>query len=188
LIPRFIRIFLRCRFPFPITEIAGIGGKKPFWRNYQSVKAAFGEPIAIWGLETLTIMKKLLVLFGIALLAASCDIDIVEPQYDPASKVTGRYWVEEYSRTFDMYTEYDIRIYQNGYGNVVITNFYGVDIDVTAQVRGNTLYIPFQVHQGYEIEGTATFSYGELRFNYTVRDTYDGPFVRDVCSAEAWIY
>lgn len=133
-------------------------------------------------------MKKLLVLIGLALLAASCDIDIVEPQYDPASRVTGRYWVEEYSRTFDMYTEFEIRVYQNGYGNVVITNFYGVDIDVNAQVRGNTIYIPYQVRDGYEIEGSATFSYGELRFNYTVRDTYDGPFVRDVCTAEAWIY
>jgi hypothetical protein len=133
-------------------------------------------------------MKKLLILFGVALLAASCDIDIIEPGYNPSTRVTGSYWVEEYSHTFDEYTEFQISIYERGYNRVVIENFYGANIDVNADVRGNVLYIPFQVRNGFEIEGRATITNGKLRFNYTVRDTYDPHWVRNVCDADAWIF
>jgi hypothetical protein len=137
-------------------------------------------------------MKKQIfqTVFAVAILSltlTSCYIDN-EPNYDPATRVTGTYWVEEYSHTFDEYTEYQIRIYQRGYGNVVITNFYGVSIDVYAEVRGNTLYIPFQVRDGYEIEGRAAVIGGSLDFTYTVRDTYNSHWVRNVCDADAWIY
>ena len=132
-------------------------------------------------------MKKLLFILAAALLAASCDID-VEPRYDPAVRVTGSYQVEEYSLTYDEYTSYDIRIYQNGYNRVLISNFYGIDIDVNAEVRGNVLIIPFQVRDGYEIEGRATIDINELHFSYSVRDSYEHHGARNYCDAEAWIY
>src|SRR5262245_44263817 len=107
-------------------------------------------------------MKRLAFIpFALFFLLTSCDIDI-EPGYDPADRVTGTYWVEEYSSTFDEFTEFQIRIYKNGYGRVQITNFYGVDVTVNADVRGNELYIPFQVRDGYEIEGRASISGGRL--------------------------
>lgn len=132
-------------------------------------------------------MKKLLLLPAIALFMTSCDID-VEPRYDPAVRVTGSYRVEEYSLTYDEYTSYDIRIYQNGYNRVVISNFYGIDINVDAEVRGNVLIIPFQVRNGYEIEGRATIDFNELHFSYSVRDSYEYHGARNYCDAEAWIY
>jgi hypothetical protein len=131
-------------------------------------------------------MKTLLIL-ALGLMVISCEIDI-EPQYDPATMVIGSYQVEEYSRTYDEITSYSIRIYKTGYGQVVITNFYGVDVDVDAEVRGNTLYIPFQVRKGYEIEGRATIDLDELHFSYSVRDTYEYRAPRNYCDADAWIY
>jgi len=131
-------------------------------------------------------MKTLFIL-AFAFIVIGCEIDI-EPRYDPATRVAGSYRVEEYSRTFDEITLYDVRIYQSGYGHVVITNFYGADIDVDAEVRGNTLYIPFQVRDGYEIEGRATIDLDELHFSYSVRDTYEYRAPRNYCDAEAWIY
>jgi hypothetical protein len=132
-------------------------------------------------------MKKLFFVSMLVLMAAGCDID-VEPRYDPAVRVTGSYQVEEYSLTYDEYTSYDIRIYQNGYNRVLISNFYGIDIDVDAEVRGNVLIIPFQVREGYEIEGRATIDINELHFSYSVRDTYEYRGPRNYCDAEAWIY
>lgn len=134
----------------------------------------------------MSIMKKL-AFVSLLLVAVSCGID-VEPRYDPATRVTGSYQVDEYSNTFDEYTSYDIRIYQNGYSSVLISNFYGVDIDVSAEVRGNVLIIPFQVRNGYEIEGRATIDYDQLHFSYSVRDSYEHHAARNYCDAEAWLY
>src|SRR5678815_2260246 len=97
-------------------------------------------------------MKKLstslvLVVATLSLILSSCDI-VVEPGYDPAARVVGTYWVTEYSQTFDEYTEYEITITQRGYNTVVISNFYGVNVNVNAEVRGSTLYIPYQVRKG----------------------------------------
>jgi hypothetical protein len=124
---------------------------------------------------------------ALSLFLAGCYIDN-EPAYDPALRVVGSYWVEEYSHTFDEFTEFEIRVYQNGTSRVVITNFYGADLDVNASVSGNTIYIPFQVRNGYEVEGRGTFANGDLQLEYTVRDTYDSHWVRNVCDADAWMY
>ena len=130
---------------------------------------------------------KTLFLLALGHLVIGCDIDI-EPQYDPATRIVGSYQVEEYSRPYDEITSYSIRIYRTGYGQVVITNFYGVDVDVDAEIRGNTLYIPFQVRKGYEIEGRASIDFDELHFSYSVRDTYEYRAPRNYCDADAWIY
>lgn len=131
-------------------------------------------------------MKKLFVV-ALALVAMSCDVDI-EPRYDPATRVTGSYAVDEYSHTYGEYTSFDIRIYQNGYSRVVITNFYGVGIDVDAEVRGNMLIIPFQVRNGYEVEGEATIAFDALHFSYSVRDIYEHRSARNYCDADAWVF
>jgi len=130
---------------------------------------------------------KTFFLLALGLMLIGCEIDI-EPRYDPALQVIGSYHVEEYSRTYDEFASYDVRIYQDGYSHVVIANFYGVDIDVDAEVRGNTLYIPFQVRKGFEIEGRATIDFGELHFSYSVRDTYEYRAPRNYCDADAWMH
>ena len=130
-------------------------------------------------------MKKLIVFGGLLLVASSCYYD-VEPRYDSRDKFLGYYDVEEYSETYHETTYYEMRITRSPYRNeVYIDNFYAADLRVYATVTFDDIRIPFQVVDGYEIEGTGTLYHDELNLNYRVRDTYDHT-VADYCETVAW--
>lgn len=113
-----------------------------------------------------------MIVFGLlALFVSSCYVETVEPRYDPRDRVLGYYDVEEYSQTYNDYTYYSMRISKSGYDReVYLHNFYAVDIDVYAVLDYDKITIPFQIVDGYEIEGVGTVYGNELNFNYSVRD------------------
>ena len=132
-------------------------------------------------------MKNLLIIFGVLFFATSCDIIIIEPQYDERELFIGRYDIEEYSATYDYSTVYPISISKSSHSfdEVLINNFYDVNISVYAWVDGNKISIPLQEVNLYEIEGTGTLRNNEIHFQYRVRDLYSGG-VTDFCQAVAW--
>lgn len=130
-------------------------------------------------------MKKLIYAAFLLTFLASCDIIVVEPQIDYRDQLVGYYDVEEYSNTYNDYVYYSIDITRDGrYGNdIYIHNFYGADIDVRAYVDYHQITIPYQVVNGYEIEGVGSVHGGEISFDYSVKDLYQNS-ARDFC--EAW--
>ena len=131
-------------------------------------------------------MKNLIV-FGVLIVAAtSCTFYDVEPRYDSRDKFVGYYDVEEYSEIYQETTFYEMHISRSRYGNeVFIDNFYAADIRVYATVRFNDIVIPFQIVDGYEIEGSGTLYHDELNLTYRVKDTYDHA-IADYCETVAW--
>ena len=132
-------------------------------------------------------MKNLFIAFSLILFVTSCDIIVVEPQYDIRELFVGRYDIEEYSATYDYSTVYPISINKSShnYDEIIITNFYDVNISIYAWVEGNKLTIPLQEVNLYEIEGTGTLRDHEIHFQYSVRDLYSGG-TTDFCQAVAW--
>jgi hypothetical protein len=135
-------------------------------------------------------MKTLISVFTILFIATSCgDIYYVEPvvPYDPRDQFTGRYNINEYSSTYDEYWEYGISIYKGSY-DIVIDNFYNSNLRVNAHVNGNQLYIPWQVVDGYELQGDGYVEGSKIVINYKVRDTYTQGSAWDFCNATGWLY
>ncbi len=131
-------------------------------------------------------MKKLILFTGLVLLATSCTFYDVEPRYDHRDKFTGYYDVEEYSETYGDYTYYEMRISNSPHDReIYLNNFYAADIRVYAIVSFDDLRIPYQVVDGYEIEGTGTLYHGELNLSYRVKDLYNHS-VSDYCETVAW--
>lgn len=140
-------------------------------------------------------MKKHLLIFSIILLALSaCEVTVVEEPVvvitDPRSFFTGSYGVDEYSETFDVRSEYGITILRSADfpESVVITNFYGIGLDILADVdiNGIDIYIPTQIIDGYRISGSGYLEGNELILSYTVRDQFAHRPVTDHCSTVAW--
>jgi hypothetical protein len=134
-------------------------------------------------------MKTFIALaFGLVMLT-SCDMYMIEdePHYhDYRDDITGHYELDEYSETYRDYTYYTVTI-SRGYGRreIYIHNFYGFDRDVLAYLDGHTITIPFQVINGYEIEGHGQVVYDELDLHYSVTDRYhDSP--TDFCDTEGY--
>jgi hypothetical protein len=123
--------------------------------------------------------------FGLMLLT-SCDLYMVEEPYrhDYRDDIVGHYHLDEYSETYHEYTYYAVTITE-GYGRreINIRNFYGLGRDVTAYVDGHTITIPFQVINGYEIEGDGQLIYDKLDLHYSVTDRYDDS-PTDFCDTE----
>jgi len=132
-------------------------------------------------------MKNLLTLAAILIGLSACDVYVVEPVRDVRDNVTGYYQVEEYSNTYHDYTYYSIDIYKNNYASreVYISNFYAANIKVYAYVEYDRITIPYQVVNGYEIEGTGRVVNGEIRFNYSVNDLTEYSYT-DFCDTRAW--
>lgn len=130
-------------------------------------------------------MKKLLVAALLMSLLAACDIMVIEPRVDYRDRIVGYYDVEEYSNTYRDYVFYEIEIARKGsYGNdIYIYNFYGADIRVRAYVDYNQITIPYQVVNGYEIEGVGSYQGGDITFDYSVKDLYQHS-ATDFC--ETW--
>ena|SRR5690606_9455765 len=131
-------------------------------------------------------MKRFIPIIALIAVATSCNFYEVEPRYDDRNRFTGYYDVEEYSETYGDITRYEIRISKSRYeGEVYIDNFYAVDLRVYARVSFNNIRIPFQVVDGYEIEGSGSMAHGELTLNYRVRDRYNNS-ITDFCETVAW--
>ncbi|MCW5912920.1 MAG: hypothetical protein KIT62_17755 [Cyclobacteriaceae bacterium] len=134
-------------------------------------------------------MKTISLIFvALALVFTSCEITVVEPRYDDRDAIVGSYRVEEYSQSYRAFSNFKIYIRKSGgytSGKVMIENFYNAGIDVVARVYGNTITIPLQYVNGYEIEGAATIYGDEISFTYRVRDTYTRSSP-DYCEATAW--
>ena len=133
-------------------------------------------------------MKRLLPLILITLIAASCDIYDTEPRYDSRDRIIGRYDVEEYSETYHQYTAYSIYIGKSGYySEIYIDDFYAANIRVYAHVDYDRVTIPYQVVDGYEIEGRGNVYGSSISMHYRVKDRYSNSYT-DFCETQAWRY
>lgn len=131
-------------------------------------------------------MKNLISFTVLVLLATSCTFYDVEPRYDSRDKFVGYYDVEEFSETYNDMTFYEMRISKSGYDReIYLHNFYGADIRVYATVSFDEIRIPYQVVDGYEIEGSGSIYRNELSLSYRVKDLYDDS-ISDFCETTAW--
>lgn len=131
-------------------------------------------------------MKNLLFFASLIVFATSCTFYDVEPRYDHREKFVGYYDVEEYSETYGDYTYYEMRITRSPHAReVFLDNFYAADLRVYATVSFDDIRIPFQVVDGYEIEGSGSLYRNELTLSYRVKDLYDHS-VSDYCETVAW--
>ena len=110
---------------------------------------------------------------------------LIKPSCFP--DIVGTWKVDEYSETYDATTYFDIRIFKSlDYADeILITNFYDVNIEVHAYVEGNRIVIPFQERNGFEIEGTGTIRSQKITFIYSVFDRINGGLT-DYCDSVAW--
>jgi hypothetical protein len=133
-------------------------------------------------------MKALFFTMVSAFMLTSCFYDeSIDRDYDYRDNVVGYYEVQEYSQTYNDRTYYDIDITRSSYRNeVFIHNFYAADISVRATVTDNRIRIPYQVVDGYEVEGSGTFNRNRIDFDYSVRDRYNNT-VTDYCESTAWL-
>jgi hypothetical protein len=117
-------------------------------------------------------MKRFILLIAPALLLSACDINIIEPRYDSRDRLTGYYDVEEYSETYNDMTYYSLRISKSTYSDreVYIHNFYSVNIRVYATLDYDKLRIPYQVVDGYEVEGVGTVNGNHITLSYRIKD------------------
>jgi hypothetical protein len=116
-------------------------------------------------------MKRMLPFFALLLLA-SCDVYYIEPRYDSRDQLVGYYNAEEYSETYNDNTYYSMNLTKATSGNseIYFSNFYGSNIRVYAYLNYSKITIPFQVVNGYEIEGVGTVHGSDLSLNYSVKD------------------
>ena len=133
-------------------------------------------------------MKRLLPVVIVALIVASCDYYDSEPRYDARDKVVGRYDVEEYSETYNQITSYTIYVRKTGYSReIYIDNFYASNIRVYAYLDYDRITIPYQITDGYEVEGAGTVFGSSINMHYRVKDTYANSY-SDFCETNAWRY
>ncbi len=106
------------------------------------------------------------------LLLASCDVYYVEPRYDSRDQIVGRYDAEEYSDTYDESIYYSMTVGKSSHASdeIYFNNFYGSDIRVYAYLDYNSITIPFQVVDGYEIEGVGRITGSDVSLSYRVKD------------------
>ena len=110
------------------------------------------------------LFRPLIVLLLVGFFA--CDDDA-----DDRNKFTGRYEVKEQSlETFVPREDYEVRIRKDlaTIDQVLINNFYNLDVEVYALIAGNVLTIPRQQHQVYEYEGSGNLSGNVITVEYTV--------------------
>ena len=131
-------------------------------------------------------MKRTLSVVFIALVAGACDFYVVEPRVDWRDRVVGRYQVDEYSHTYNSYTFYSIRILKSGgYDHIHIDNFYNSGMRIRAYISYDKITIPYQIVNGYEIEGVGTVYGSSIDLSYSVKDLYQ-PLPTDFCETEAY--
>lgn len=131
-------------------------------------------------------MKQILLVSITALLFLACDVYVVEPRYDARDRIVGKFYADEYSQTFNDYATYTFHISKSlyNYDEISIDNLYGSGIRVRAYVYSSKITIPYQVVNGYEIEGTGTVYGNDLSLFYSIRDLYQN-VPTDFCDVNA---
>ncbi len=127
---------------------------------------------------------KTLSFIAFAVTLASCEIIVVDSDYDQVNLVSGLYRLEEYSQTYNQNFQYTVWVSQSGADSRIlyIDNFYDQEITVRAEVIGRKLYIRQQYVDGYEIEGSGTIWGSKIQLDYSINDVYShGPI--DYCEA-----
>jgi hypothetical protein len=132
------------------------------------------------------VMKRLLPIVLFALTATACNLYVVEPQIDRRDRVVGYYIVDEYSHTYNDNSVYSVRISKSGisYDAVNIDNFYASGVRVKAYLNYDRITIPYQVVDGFEIEGVGTIFGDGISLTYKVTDLYKLT-PTDFCDSEA---
>ncbi len=133
-------------------------------------------------------MKKVLLSIGVLISLASCETYIIESERPVRSRdrIIGSHYTEEYSATYDEYYEYDVWVSTGSRSNeVYFENLYIDGLSVYATVSYDAITIPFQVIDGYEIEGVGTIYSDQISLNYYVRDRYENT-IKDFCEATLW--
>jgi len=136
---------------------------------------------------------KTLVFIAAILLMTSCDVYYVEPvvpapSYDPRDLFVGSYDLSEYSSTYDEYWDYSVTIYKTGRSELVIDNFYNSGLRVYAGFNGNSIIVPWQIVDGYELQGDGYIEGSRLIITYKVRDTCTQSSAWDFCDASGSRY
>lgn len=131
-------------------------------------------------------MKRILLVGLTALLFSACEVYVVEPRYDVRDRIVGRFFVDEYSQTFNDYTSYTFHISKSlyNYDEISIDNLYGSGIRVRAYVYSSKITIPYQIVNGYEVEGTGTIYGNDVSLFYSIRDLYQAA-PTDFCDVNA---
>lgn len=134
-------------------------------------------------------MKKILLLLPV-ILFFGCEIYIIEEPvpWDDRDAFVGTFSVNDYSETLDEHFAYQVVISKVccNSNQVWIHNFYGVDIDVLAEVHGNRITVSRQFIGDYEVEGTGRLEYDQLTMTFVVRDHYYTPTLTDFVSSTSW--
>ncbi len=106
------------------------------------------------------------------LILASCDVYYVEPRYDSRDQIIGHYAAEEYSETYNDNTYYATNVSKSSHANdeIYLTNFYSANIRVYAYLDYQRITIPFQIVDGYEIEGAGNLNGSDIHLSYRVKD------------------
>jgi hypothetical protein len=137
-------------------------------------------------------MKKLGFLFILAAIVSACGDyyegnNYVQPRNDIRDRVVGSYDVEEFSNTYNDYVYYNINVWKDSYSSdvVYIDDFYVENLRIKAIVNSDRISIPYQVIQGYEVEGNGHVYRDELQLNYSVRDLHSNAFT-DYCDTRAY--
>lgn len=132
-------------------------------------------------------MKKIILPVVLASLFQACTFYDTENDFDERDRIVGHYDVEEYSETYGEFTYYDMYVSKTQYGSrVYFENFYAAGLRVYAFLDYGVITIPYQVADGYEIEGSGTVHGNELDLYYSVNDRYS-PSWTDHCETHAWL-
>ncbi len=152
------------------------------------LKLFFGLVVAYLVVGTkLTTMKNLfLLLTGLVFILSSCDVHLYEA-VDERNHFYGNYSAVEKSETFELVSHYHFTI-KKSYDHrdeILIHNFYDVGITVYAFVDNGRITIPYQVQNGYEIEGTGRKYSETLEMTFSVFDLKGVHAVTDFCNLTA---
>jgi hypothetical protein len=132
---------------------------------------------------------KTLGILSLVFIMASCIDYTPETRVDHRDKILGRYDVEEYSETYDEYVFYEMTV-NRSYGSrkeIFLEGFYASNISVYAYVENDWITIPYQITDGYEIEGSGQYYRGKLELSYRVKDRYNNSY-SDFCETVAYKY
>jgi hypothetical protein len=133
-------------------------------------------------------MKKLLFFLTFTSIMTACEFIYVEDTgTDNIFRLTGTYRVDEYSRKYQNYYQYSIWVSRSNHSHCVrIDNVYDEGMSVEASVYGTTIEIPYQIVNGFAIEGTGYWNTDHINLNYTIVDTYSPYSRKDFCDLSGW--
>jgi hypothetical protein len=131
-------------------------------------------------------MNKIAVFTLLIFSCSACTIDNNnDPHYDQRNNIVGYYDVEEYSQSYNDVTYYSMQISKGrNYNEIILHDVYADGLRVSAIVNYDRITIPFQVVNGYEIDGTGTVYGSKINLDYRVKDRVNNART-DYCQATA---